>query len=59
MMFSTKESKVDTNFQPSLWSNTVQAIIAQSTAEDMCDWQSKNFWYHLPILTENTKKISI
>ena len=59
MMFSTKESKVDTNFQPSLWSNTVQAIIAQSTAEDMCDWQSKNFWYHLPILIENTKKTSI
>ena len=59
MMFSTKESKVDTNFQPSLWSNTVQAIIAQSTAEDMCDWQSKNFWYNLPILIENTKKISI
>ena len=34
MMFSTKESKVDTNFQPSLWNNT-ESIIAQNTAEDV------------------------
>ena len=34
-------------------------IIAQNTAEDMCDWQSKNVLYSLPILTENTKKASI
>ena len=55
MMFSTKESKVDTNFQTSSWSNT-ESIIAQNTVEDMCSWQSKMFWYPLPILTENTKK---
>ena len=34
MMFSIKESKVDTNFQPSLWSNT-KSIITNNTAEDM------------------------
>ena len=34
MMISTKEPKVDTNFQPSLWSNT-ESIITQNTAEDM------------------------
>ena len=54
MMFSTKESKVVTNFQPSLRSNT--ELSQKNTAEGMCDWQSKNFWYPLPILTENMKK---
>ena len=34
MMISTKEPNVDTNFQPSLWSNT-ESIVTQNTAEDM------------------------
>ena len=35
MMFSTKESKVVTNFQPSLRSNT--ELSQKNTAEGMCD----------------------
>ena len=42
MVFSTKESKVDTKFQTTFFLKQYR-IIAQNTAEDMCDWQSKIF----------------
>ena len=58
MMFLTKESKLDTNFQPSLLSNTELShkIIARIyPAEDMYDLHSKNVLYLLPVLTGNTE----
>ena len=57
MMFSTKESKLDTSFQPSLLSNTE---LSHKTQQKTCMiGNRKSFDIPLPILTENTENFSL
>ena len=57
MMFSTKVSKVDTNFRPSVLSHTELLHKAQQNA--CVIGNQKSFDIPLPIFTENTEKTSI
>ena len=57
MIFSTKVSKVDTNFRPSVLSHTELLHKAQQNA--CVIGNQKSFDIPLPIFTENTEKTSI
>ena len=57
MMFSTEESKMDTNFQTPLLSNT--ELLHKSQQKTCVVGTRKIFYTSLPILTENTEKTCI